>query len=305
MMAEDRGDEARIAAASFGGQSLTGRLRRVMVRRPARPQTAQDWRRSGYRHPVDHERAEREHARLTALLESEGIEVIAALPDEAGQLDAIFPFDPSLITDAGAILLNMGKREREGEPAAHAVTYGQLGIPVAAALTGEAQAEGGDTFWLDERTLAVGRGYRTNQEGIDQLAGFLEPLGVRVLAWDLPHWTGPGGCLHLLSLISPIGPRVALAHKPLMAVALLRELDARGWQLIDLPAGEYDSLGCNVLCLGQGRLLAVNGNPETRRLLERAGYTVLTYDGDEISHNRAGGPTCLTRPILRDPLPDA
>jgi N-dimethylarginine dimethylaminohydrolase len=132
-----------------------------------------------------------------------------------------------------------------------------------------------------------------------QLKGLLNPLGIRVLSYDLPHWTGPGHCLHLMSFISPFAERSALVHKPLMAVAFLQELQARDWTLVDLPASEYDSIGCNVLCIRQYRVLAVNGNPETRLALENAGCTVITYEGDEISHNRAGGPTCLTRPIWR------
>lgn len=288
------------AAAAFGGHTMTGRLKRVMVRKPGAPATADDWTAFGYLHPVDHQRALEEHAGLVEILEREGVEVILADGGESGNLDAIFPYDPSLTINAGAILLRMGKELRAGEPAFHARTYGDLGLPVVGEIVPPGMVEGGDTLWLDERTLAAGRGYRTNVEGIEQLRSILKAHGVSVLAYDLPHWNGPGECLHLLSLISPVAPGAALVHRPLLAIALLDELASRGWTLIDIEPSEFDSLACNVLCLEPWRVLAVNGNPLTRKRLEDAGCTVLEYTGDEISHNRTGGPTCLTRPLLRE-----
>jgi dimethylargininase len=196
-------------------------------------------------------------------------------------------------------LLRMGKELRRDETAFHALTYGQLGIPVLGAVEEPGMVEGGDTLWLDERTLAVGRGYRTNQSGIDQLRVILGQIDVTVVTFDLPHWHGAGECLHLLSMISPVASELAVVYPPLMAVALVQELDDRGWRTVEVPDEEFDSMGCNVLALAPGRCLMLDGNPETRRRLEAAGCEVLTYEGSEISLNRQGGPTCLTRPIWR------
>lgn len=284
----------------YGGHSLTAPLRTVLVRRPARPATGDDWRTFGFLHPVNHERAEREHAVFRSILAREGIEVIEAGPDEDGQLDAIFTYDPSLMTDGGAIILRMGKEARRDEPALHAATYRDLGIPVLGTIEAPGTVEGGDTLWLDERTLAVGRGYRTNEAGIQQLRRLVVPLDVEVLAFDLPHWKGAGECLHLMSLISPVADRLAVVYLPLMAVALVQELQDRGWRLVEIPDDEFATMGCNVLALAPGRCLMLDGNPGTRQCLEAAGCQVLTYEGTEISLNRAGGPTCLTRPIWRD-----
>ncbi len=285
---------------TFGGQSMWAPLRRVMVRRPAPPATADDWRAFGFLHQVDHAVAEREHAAFRAILAGEGVEVIEAGPDAPGQLDAIFAYDPSFITDRGAILLRMGKNVRQQETALHAETYRQLGIPIVGEISAPGTVEGGDCFWLDERTLAVGRGYRTNEHGIRQLRALLAEQGIEVVAYDLPHWRGAGECLHLMSLISPIAPDLAVVFPPLMAVALLEELRERSWRLVEVPEEEFDTLGCNVLALAPGRCVLREGNPITRRRLEGAGCEVLTYEGNEISLNRAGGPTCLTRPLLRD-----
>ena len=284
---------------TYGGQSMSGTLERVIVRSPAPPGSDDDWVRFGYLHPIDHDLAVSEHKAFVTLLETAGCDVIVESADEPGELDAIFGYDPSLITNSGAILLSMGKPEREGEPALHARTYGALEVPILGDVKAPGTVEGGDTLWLDEQTLAVGRGYRTNSEGIEQLRFLLQPLGVDVLAYDLSYWHGPGECLHLMSLISPVAPKKAVVHLPMLPVAFVQELDSRGWTLLDMPADEFESMGCNVLALAPNVCLVVNGNPGTKSMLEAAGCSVVVYEGNEISHNRAGGPTCLTRPLLR------
>src|SRR5436305_1464739 len=181
-------------AIRFGGQSMTAPLRTVLVRQPAAPLTDDDWRSFGYSHAIDHNDALREHAAFRRILADAGVEVIAEGPDERGHLDAIFAFDPSIITDRGAVLLRMGKEPRRDETAYHAATYRRLGIPILGAVEEPGMVEGGDTLWLDERTLAVGRGYRTNIDGIRQLSTILGEVGVDVVAFELPHWRGEGEC---------------------------------------------------------------------------------------------------------------
>jgi len=278
---------------------MTASLRRVIVRQPAPPLGSEDWKAFGYAHAIDEDETHRQHLALRELLVREGIDVVTAGPDEAGHLDAIFAYDPSIMTDWGAALLRTGKELRRDETVFHALTYGELGIPILGVVVEPGMVEGGDTLWLDERSLAVGRGYRTNQSGIDQLRVMLEPIDVTVIAFDLPHWHGAGECLHLMSMISPVAADLAVVYPPLMAVALVQELGERGWRTVEVPDEEFDSMGCNVLALAPGRCLMLDGNPETRRRLEAAGCDVLTYEGSEISLNRQGGPTCLTRPIWR------
>ena len=300
MQATRPSSATRTAPRGYGGHTLSGRLRRVMVRRPAPPTAGEGWRDLGYPRPVDHARAEREHAAFRTLLAGSGAEVIEAGPDAPGLLDAIFAYDPSIVTDAGAVLLRMGKPERLGETALAERAYAELGIPILGRIEAPGTVEGGDTLWLDERTLAVGRGYRTNDDGIAQLSAILGGIGVAVMPVALPHWRGPAECLHLMSLISPVAPDLAVVYPPLMATAFVEELRRRGWRFVEVPDDEFDSLGCNVLALAPGRCLVAAGNPVTRSRLEAAGCEVVAYDGGEISVNRAGGPTCLTRPLWRD-----
>ncbi|MCA9863995.1 MAG: arginine deiminase [Thermomicrobiales bacterium] len=287
-------------AAGWGGHSMSAPLRRVIVRQPATPQSDSQWQDFAYEHPIDIARTAAEHAALRALLADAGVEVIAAGPDPDGLLDAMFAFDSSIMSDAGAIILRSGKDLRLPEADVAAQTYAELGIPIAGRITAPGTVDGGDTLWLDPHTLAVGRSYRTNDEGIAQLRAILEPQGVQVLTVDLPHWRGPGECLHLMSFISPVAEKLAVVHLPMMPAPFVRELQARGWEFIEIAEDEFLSHGCNVLALAPRKVLVCDGSPVTRGRLEAAGCEVLVYQGDELSHNRAGGPTCLTRPILRD-----
>ncbi|HET9660258.1 MAG TPA: arginine deiminase family protein [Thermomicrobiales bacterium] len=284
---------------SYGGHSLWEPLRRVMVREPGIAASDADWSDLAYLHPVDHQRSLDEHAAFVELLVASGAEVVIAPPDEPGYMDAVFCYDPSLMTDGGAVLLRPGKPQRVDEVAFHAQTYAQIGIPVLGAIEAPGTIEGGDTLWIDDKTLAVGRGYRTNGAGIEQLRKIVGSLGVEVVSYDLAHYHGPGECLHLMSFISPVAEKLAVVYLPLMPVQLVEDLRERGWAFIEVPDEEFETMACNVLALGPRMAVAMDGNPITRARMEAAGCTVQVYPGGEISYNRAGGPTCLSRPLWR------
>lgn len=284
---------------TYGGHTNTAPLRRVLVYPPVAADAGVSWEAFGYFRPTDQARAAEEHAAFRQLLAAAGAEVIVGELDAAALQDGIFPYDPAITTDAGAILCRMGKPLREREVAQMEATLSELGIPIAGRIVAPGLLEGGDTFWLDARTLAVGQGYRTNAEGIRQLTAILAEQGVSTVVVPLPHWHGPAECLHLLSLISPLDERLAVVYRPLLPVPFVEELAARGWELIDVPDDEFATQGPNVLALGPRRCLILRENAETERRLRAAGCEVTVYTGNEISHNRSGGPTCLTRPLLR------
>jgi dimethylargininase len=240
---------------------------------------------------------EGEHEAFRALLADAGADVVVAATPHALDPDAIYVYDPALVTDEGAVMLRPGKEGRRGEVEVMAADFVEAGLPIAGRLDAPAMAEGGDTLWLDERTLLVGRGYRTNDEGIRQLAEALP--GVDDVAFDLPHLRGAGEVLHLLSLLSPLDVDLAVAYPPLMPVRLMELLAERSIELVEVPDEEFETMGPNVLALGPRVALALEGNDETRRRMEKAGVDVRVYRGDEISRKGDGGPTCLTRPLLR------
>ncbi len=284
---------------SHGAQSMTGPLLRVLVKSPEAAFAVSDPAAWHYTGTPDLATARREHEALVDILRGDGAEVLYHDEPQPDRADAVFVFDPALITDRGAIILRMGKLLRRGEEAAMARRLEDLGIPILAALSGDALAEGGDLLWIDHDTLAVGQGFRTNAEGLRQLAAALRPLGVSVLPVELPYGEGPEACLHLLSLISIVDHRLAVVYPEPLAAPFQQELKRRGFRLIEVPREEFATMGPNVLALRPGRCLMLEGNPVTRRRLEEAGCEVLTYRGDEISLRAEGGPTCLTRPLLR------
>ena len=287
---------------THGAQGMVGRLRRVMVRRPDEAMAAADPARWHYTAPIDLGAAREAHDVLVSALRGWDVEVLfhdEPLPDHA---DAVFVFDPALVTDAGTVLLSMGKGLRRGEEEALGRSLERHGVPVLGRIEGDGRVEGGATLWRDHDTLAVGRGFRTNAEGVRQLRELLGPIGVTVLDYDLPFFTGPEACLHLLSLISPVDVDLAVAHTPLMPTAFWAELQRRGVRLLEVPEDEFlRTQATNVLAVAPRRVIMLDENPVTRHMLEAEGCEVATFPGAALSFKAEGGPTCLTRPVLRDP----
>jgi N-dimethylarginine dimethylaminohydrolase len=285
----------------FGSASMTGRLERVLVRPPLAEDSAR-WREYGWRAEPDHAAAAAEHEEFRGLLEAAGAEVVVSHHDP-GNPDAIYVYDPVLVGAGGAVLLRPGKEGRRTEPAAIAEALEAADVPVATTLSEPVVAEGGDTLWLDERTLLVGIGYRTNEVALGALREAFP--GVDVIAYDLPHWNGRAEVMHLMSFISPLDVDLAVVYPRLAPVRLLDLLAERGIAIVEVPDDEFESQGANVLALGPRHALALDGSPETRRRMESAGVEVVVYRGEEISRKGDGGPTCLTRPLLRAGLPRA
>jgi N-dimethylarginine dimethylaminohydrolase len=284
---------------------MVGALRRVLVCTPeAAGWNSTDrvarWRELGFQHVPDFPRAKEQHAALCHELEAAGVEVTSLPASGQLTLDAVYAHDPSLSTDFGAIPFNTGKASRAVEAKCHATFYSQTGIPLLGEVSAPAKAEAGDMIWLDAKTLLVGLGYRTNRAAVDQLQKLLHPKGVEVLTAPLPYGPGPDACLHLMSLISLLDEQMALVDLPWLAVETVELLKARGYRFVEIDYAERDTLACNVLSLGKGRLLAIAENGKTNEKLRRAGFDVRTFSAPEICINGSGGPTCLTRPLLRD-----
>jgi dimethylargininase len=286
-----------VAAQLFGGQTMVARLRRVLVR-PPDPGSLAHWSQFAWRAAPDPGRLLAEHDEFCNILSEFGAEVIVGESPVDADPDAIYTHDPSLISDEGAIVLRPGKELRRPEARAAASDLQAAGVPIRASLDAPACAEGGDIVWLNEETLLVGWSYRTNGPGIAALKQHLPR--VDVVALDLPHFRGAGEVLHLMSVISMLDRNLALVYPPLAPVRLLQLLSEHGVRTIEVPDDELDTLGPNVLALAPRVALAVEGNPQTRRRMEQAGVDVTLYAGAELSKGD-GGPTCLTRPLLRTP----
>jgi N-dimethylarginine dimethylaminohydrolase len=291
-------------AEKFNGHSMTGDLLRVLVCPPRNAgwdcaERVAGWRELGFHRPPDFSVAQSQHDALCRLLVEAGSDVVYLPPADRLTLDAAYTHDASLATDWGLILMNPGKPSRAPEARAQADYCAQLGVPVVGEIRPPGCTEAGDIVWLDARTLLIGSGYRTNRAGIEQLRALLLARGVEVLAAPLPYGPGPAACLHLMSLMSMLDEQTVLVDLPWLAVETVEILKERGLRLIEIDYTERDSLACNVLSLGSKRLLAIDLNQRTNQGLREAGFDVRTFPGSEICINGSGGPTCLTRPLLR------
>jgi N-dimethylarginine dimethylaminohydrolase len=300
---EKSGGQA-LAGQLFNGHSMVAPLQRVLVCTPRAagwdiPARSERWRELGFFHPPEFSAAQSQHDQLCRELESAGTEVLnlPAAPDLS--LDAVYTHDPSLATDHGLIGLNPGKPNRVPESRRHVEYCGSLSIPAAGQIDPPGKAEAGDMVWLDSTTLLIGQGYRTNAAGIVQMRELLQPHGVEVISAPLPYGSGPTACLHLMSLMSLLDERTVLVDLSWLAVETVELLQARGYSLIEIDSSERETLACNVLSLGNKCLLALEENKKTNQKLRQSGFDVRTFPGAELCVNGGGGPTCLTRPLLR------
>jgi len=277
-------------------------LRRVLMRSAANAMRDADRAAWHYGPGFSPAKAASQHALLAELVAASGAE-IEWIEDKAdGLSDSVFTHDPSLMTDRGALILSMGKPLRAREPSLHEETYRRLGIPILGRVEAPGQVEGGDCVWLDARTLVIGRGVRSNQEGIQQVSNLLTPLGVSVYGFDLPLWQGEEACLHLMSVISPLADDLSLVYSPLLPAPFYQMLKARNIRLVEGDAEEFaasNGLSLNVLPTSPFKVIAVAGFPKTKAAMETAGCTVEIFEADALCIACEGGPTCLTRPILR------
>lgn len=287
----------------YGVDSSTARLKRVMMMRPSHALLTADRGKWHYGDGFSGDRIKSQYDSFITLIEKADVEIVWLGDCNTDIADSVFTHDASILCPAGAILMNPGKPLRRGEENLHAALYEEQGIPILGRLQGSAHAEGGDTLWLDEKTLAVGRGFRTNQAGIDVLVEILSPHGIEVCAYDLPCYLGSEACLHLMSIVNPLAEDLSLIHSLLLPVGLYQKMRDMGYQLIDVPADEFvasNGLNVNVLATANRECIAIQGFPKTLELMRRAGCEVQTFDASALCIPCEGGPTCMTRPLLRE-----
>ena len=228
----------------FGSQSEIGKITKVLLKSPASAFMDSDyidrhWKEYSYTAAPDYSKSIDEYESFVSILKDHGIEINFLPEGKSTGLDSIYTHDPVIITNKGAILCNMGKVLREGEPAAAAEELEKIGIPILGKIKDEGQIEGGDVVWLNERLVAVGEGYRSNSEGIRQFEALVGDDVDQVIAVPLPHWDGPEDVLHLMSMISPIDKDLAVVYSRLMAVSFRQKLLDLGFTLIEVPEEEY------------------------------------------------------------------
>ena len=285
-------------------QSMVGELKTVLMKHPEKAYKNEvslksQWSDLNYLEQPNLSKSIVDYNYFVNLVSKAGTTVEFLPESDKTGLDSLYTHDPAVVTNKGVILCNMGKDARKGESGAVEDYCNQNGLPILGKITPPGTLEGGDVLWIDEKTVAVGEGYRTNSEGIRQFHELLSDGVDEVIPVPLPHWTGPTDCLHLLSNVSPVDHDLYVVYSPLITVPFRNYLLKRGIQLIEVPEEEYSTLGCNILALAPRKVIMVDGNPKVRSTLEKEGVEVSVFDGSGICLKGAGGPTCLTRPIYR------
>ena len=297
------GDYQKISMA-YSCHNMVNPIKKIILKHPKDAFKDQDtinkqFSRLNYFEAPNFNKAISDYDKFVGLLISFDIELHFLPKDNSTSIDSIYTHDPCVVSNNGVILCNMGKKARLAEPNTMEDYFKSIQIPILGRIKAPGTLEGGDVVWIDEKTIAVGEGYRTNKEGIKQLKHLLSDQVENVISVPIPHWSGPEDCLHLMSNISPIDHNLYLVYSRLLPVPFRKYLLDRNIELIDVPDEEYESMGCNVLAVAPRKVIMINGNLITKQLLEKKDIEVYTYDGAEISIKGAGGPTCLTRPFVR------
>jgi N-dimethylarginine dimethylaminohydrolase len=284
--------------------SESGKIKSLFIKQAAAAfisdeHVSKHWKELNYLGKPQIDKAFQEYQSFEKVFNDLGATIYYLPEDDTVNMDSIYCRDAAIATNEGMIICNMGKAGRKNEPLAEKKAFEANGIKVLGVITAPGTVEGGDVAWLDEHTLAVGHTYRTNEEGIRQLSTLLKPLGVTVISTSLPHYKGPSDVFHLMSVLSPVDSNLAVVYSPLIPINFRNLLIDRGFELVEVPDTEFESMGCNVLALAPRKCLMVKGNPKTKAALEKAGCQVIEYEGAEISVKGGGGPTCLTRPVMR------
>ena len=285
----------------IGAQNMFSELKSVLINVPLKDMSNVDCKKWHYQEPLNQNKIEKNFFSFSNLLKSFGSEIYY-LDQQDKYYDSVFPHDPSLVTKHGAIILNMGKKLRKYEPRLHKKFYESINIPILGEINSPGTVEGGDCLWIDEKTLVVGKGFRTNHSGINQLKGILNKYGIKVIGFDLPYFHGPDACLHLMSLISILDYNLAIVYKPFFPVELLKFLESKGFDCIDIPKKDFldsNGLAINILALSSRNIIMLEGFSKTETILKKMGCDIQTFDGNELCVKAEGGPTCLTRPIYR------
>ena len=279
----------------WGTPDMVSKLEHVLVRTPT---TVGNFVEDAQWREPDRDALVPEHCEFVDLLSKLGCTVHTAQAVD-GLVDAVYMHDPMIMTPHGAILLQMGKRVRQPEPAQIRKDLEKLNVTILGELTGSAIADGGDKVWLDAKTLLIGHGYRTNGEGISQIRNMLSPFEVEVHAFDLPHFQGPDAVLHLMSVLSPISHTRAVVYEPLAPVRLLEFLKSRNISWLTVNDTEVHTQGANILAVAPNVVVLAAGNPEIEGKLRESGVVVHIFNGANVAVKGDGGPTCLTAPLSR------
>ena len=288
----------------FGAQDMVSSLKKVLMKKPENYMSKVDLKKWNYESPLNQKILEENYCEFYEIIKNSGTEIIDLNIENKNEelCDSIFTHDPSLVTNDGAVILNMGKTLRKKETEEHEKFYQSINIPIIGKIINEGTVEGGDCLWIKNNTLLVGESFRTNRSGIIQLIKILNYYDINVIPIKLPKQKDPNSCFHLMSLVSMLDHDLAIGCLSLFSFDLIKIFNDNNIKLIDIPEDEYfksKTLAVNILTLSPRELVLIKGYPKTIELLLNEGNNIKLFNGNELCIKAEGGPTCLTRPLLR------
>jgi arginine deiminase len=269
-------DEIGTLWAGCGIDSEFAPLKAVVMHAPGPELGAADPEAENLLAPIHWQRATAQHAAIVAAYRAAGVTVHAVAPEGEASANQMFCADLMAATPEGVILARPASVARAGEERWVARRLADLGVPILATLTGRATFEGADLMFLDPKTAMIGRGLRTNDEGIGQVVAVLARIGVAALVVDMPF-----GTMHLMGMLRIADRDLAIGwprRTPFAAVQALRD---RGFR-VEFPPGEDDNTrnrAMNFVTLGPRRILMVAGCDGARGSV---GVHHLGPGGDEV-----------------------
>ena len=234
--------------------------------------------------------ASEQHDALAAAFKAEGVEVHYVEPDGVPTPNQMFCADLMFMTPEGAIIARPASTVRAGEERWVARRLAQLGIPIVKSIRGNGVFEGADAAWIDEDTVMVATGHRTNHEGLAQVTAILNEMGVEVFHVGLPY-----GSMHLMGGLRIIDKDLALCwpgRVPYDTVAYLREHGFDVYFIPDLDEA-VNGMPLNLVTLAPKKVLMPAGNPVSDEFYNDLGITCKTVKIDELI-KAAGAVGCLS-----------
>lgn len=241
---------------------------------------------------VDLALAKRMHAELVACLEGAGIELEWEKPHPKHHWQ-VYTRDFGVNTPAGPLVGKYKYEQRWGDEEFAIEAFDRLGIEIVGRVS-QGAVEGGDSWMLDETTLVIGSGNRSTLRGIEDAAAIMNPLGVEVVPVEfLAKWN------HLDMIFSVVAEKLCLYSPDGLPGGYSKLLRDRGWRMLEVPLEEVMKTGCNVLALGDGKVLSFEENPVVNQMLKAEGFEILAPPMREFT-KMGGGPHCLTFELQRD-----
>jgi dimethylargininase len=234
--------------------------------------------------PADPDRARRQHDALKWCLADFGAEVIE-VRELGGHPNSVFTRDAALCTPRGYVQLRMGLETRRGEEEWMAQILASLGEHCAGQIEAPGTVEGGDVV-LAGPIAFVGRSIRTNDEGVEQLAAILGPMGYELRTIPLPD-----SILHLDKILMLVAP-----DRAIYCAQLIPEEYVAGFEAVQIRC--VGPTTANIICLGDNEVIVERSNIEGAQRLRAEGVLVHELDLSEFIKG-SGGPNCLILPVER------